>query len=217
MPRAGHRRGVHQRVVILVLLASGLHAGELPGHWTGDYPPCDRHGDALNREHMDLGVRFSTSSRERAVEFRRALNFWASILDMDWHPEESRACAIAIIDGHAGLFKPGEVARAQFPWAGSFQGWVAFNPKMSLPRSDLFLTAVHELGHVLGLLHSDNVSSVMYFIRLNGPFVLDHADLEALATRHKLRVAAVPESLSLPQPYITGRQHDTALSAGLRR
>jgi hypothetical protein len=67
-----------------------------------------------------------------------------------------------------------------------------------LPADELFVTAVHELGHLLGLQHSSNASSVMYFLALDGPVFLDSADLAALATRHRLRAVAgagdVPES-----------------------
>ena len=147
---------------------------------------------------MNLGVRFSTSSPTLKVEFGRAMSFWASILEMNWHEEDSRACAIQAVDGDRDLFRPGEVARAQFPGLPAYQGWIAFNPRVSLPADELFLTAVHEVGHLLGLPHSSNASSVMYFLALDGPVFLDSADLAALATRHRLRAVAgtgdVPES-----------------------
>jgi hypothetical protein len=147
---------------------------------------------------MNLGVRFSQSNSALNAEFARAMSFWASILEMDWHEEDSRACAIQALDGDPDLFRPGEVARAQFPGLPAYQGWIAFNPRVSLPANELFVTAVHELGHLLGLPHSSNASSVMYFLALDGPVFLDSADLAALATQHRLRAVAgtgdVPES-----------------------
>ena len=136
---------------------------------------------------MSLGVRFSTSNRVLAAEFARALDYWAGIVEMKWHVEDGRNCAIQVVDGSADLFKPSEAARAQFPAAPSFQGWIAFNPRIPMAASELFLTAVHELGHVLGLPHNRNASSVMYFLCLDGPALLDGADMAALAARHTLR------------------------------
>jgi hypothetical protein len=198
-PRFCHRRRVLERVMVLCLMiAFTMRAGERPGEWTGPYPVCDGHTEVLKREPMNLGVRFSTSNPRLAVEFARAMTFWASILEMNWHEEDNRACAIQVVDGDPGLFRPAEAARAQFPGTPAFQGWIAFNSRVSLPSNDLFLIAVHELGHVLGLPHSSNVSSVMYFLALDGPVFLDSADLAALAARHRLRARAgtvdVPES-----------------------
>ena len=184
--------------LLCLALAFTSKAAQRPGEWTGDYSPCDRHTELLQRMHMDLGVRFSTSNQELAVEFARAMNFWATILDMNWRQENSRNCAIQVVDGSPGLFKPAEIARAQFLDSPSFQGWIAFNPRASLSANELFLTAVHELGHMLGLSHTENASSVMYFLRLDGPAFLDDADLAALATRHKLRVMVVPPMVSIP-------------------
>jgi hypothetical protein len=193
-----HDRMPNRATLLCLLMALTLRAGNQPGAWTGSYPPCDGHAEVLKREPMNLGVRFSTSNPALEAAFARALSFWASVLEMNWHEDDSRACAIQAIDGDPDLFRPGEVARAQFPGLPAYQGWIAFNPRVALPADELFVTAVHELGHVLGLPHSSNSSSVMYFLALDGPVFLDSADLAALAARHRLRGASgtgeVPES-----------------------
>jgi hypothetical protein len=189
------RRVLKRAPLVYLMLAAGLSAEQEPGTWTGNYSPCDRHGEVLKRDAMTLGVRFSTSSHELAVEFARALDFWATVLDMNWYTENSRQCAIQVVDGHSELFKPAQVARAQFPAARSFQGWIAFNPEASLSATDLFLTAVHELGHMLGMPHSANASSVMYFLRLDTKVFLDAGDLATLAAHHKLRAFTTPARL----------------------
>ncbi len=176
------------RAAILCLtLAFGLGAAERPGQWTGHYDPCDGYGELLKSGHMSLGVRFATWNPEVAVAFARAMNFWAGVLDMEWQSENSRKCAVQVFDGDTGLFESMQSARAQFPSAPSFQGSIAFNPGMTLPASELFATAVHEIGHLLGLRHSTSAFSIMYFLCLDGPRCLDSADLSALAARHKLR------------------------------
>ncbi len=177
-------------MMLCVVFASTMRAGERPGVWTGPYPLCDGHDEVLKREAMNLGVRFSTSNPDLTAEFAHAMSFWAGIIEMNWHEEDSRACAIQVVDGEPGLFGPAEVARAQFPGTPGFQGWIAFNPRVSRPANELFLTAVHELGHLLGLPHSSNASSVMYYLALDGPVFLDDADLAALAARHRLRNVA---------------------------
>ena len=200
-PRFCYLHRMPKRVTVLCLaMAFTLRAGDRPGTWTGPYAPCDGHAEVLKREPMSLGVRFATSDPKLTAEFARAMTFWAGILDMNWHEEDSRACAIQVVDGDPGLFGPAEVARAQFPGTPEFQGWIAFNPKTSLPANELFLTAVHELGHLLGLPHSSNGSSVMYFLALDGPVFLDSADLAALAARHRLRAGAGIEAKSSSGP-----------------
>ena len=167
-----------------------VSAGERPGDWTGPFDVCDAHAELSKPGHMSLGVRFATSKAPVATAFARAMSFWADVLDMDWHTENGRECAIQVVDGRAGLFAPAQSARAQFPTARSFQGCIAFNPRMTLPAKELFTTAVHEIGHLLGLPHSANPSSVMYFLYLDGQVCLDSADVSFLAARHKLRPEA---------------------------
>ena len=168
-----------------------LDAGALPGGWSGNYEPCDAHSELLKTEHLTLGVRFSTSDPHLTAAFERALNFWATVLDMEWRREDGRDCSISVFAGKAGLFRATETARAQFPGRPSFQGWIAFNPNVLLSEREQFVVSVHELGHVFGLPHNRSSRSVMFFLGGGGPFWLDAADLEALAARHKLRADRV--------------------------
>jgi hypothetical protein len=186
--RSFRRTQLPLRLTVLWLLG-GVAAAELPGDWTGNYPRCDRHGELTNNEHMKLGVRFYTSAPEVRAAFVRAMDFWATVLDMEWYEENSTHCAIQIVDGGDNLFKSAQVARSQFPWRPRFQGWIAFNPKPVLTPSERYTIAVHEVGHMLGLPHNPSARSVMYYLSLDGVLLLDSADLAALSARHKLRVA----------------------------
>jgi hypothetical protein len=139
---------VRTRAATLCLtVVFGVSAGERPGDWTGPYEACDGHAELSKPGHMSLGVRFATSKVRVAAAFAQAMSFWADVLDMEWHTENGRECAIQVVDGHDWLFASAQSARAQFPTARSFQGWIAFNPRMTLPANELFTTAVHEIGH----------------------------------------------------------------------
>jgi hypothetical protein len=168
--------------------------GEVPANWTADYPPCNRHAELLKQGHMDIGVRLDTANRILAQQFRLAMDSWAIVLDLDWHEEDTQNCSIEVVDGDRGLFESAPrliVARSQFPDRLDFQGWIAFNPAQTLGETELFWTAVHEIGHMLGLPHSLNAKSVMYGLTLDGIECLDPIDLAALAAHHKLRVSEI--------------------------
>jgi len=182
-------------IVLYVLAVSSSVPAERSANWSGEYSPCDLHSELLEKRHLKLGVRFSTSSPRLAAEFARALDFWAAVLDMEWREDNSRSCAIQIVDGGPDLFSQGQIARAQLPDRSAFQGWIAFNPNISLPADELFFVAVHELGHLLGLPHNSSARSVMFYLRVDEPFVLNKADLGELAARHKLRVNRLDQPL----------------------
>ena len=182
-------------IVSYLLAASATVPAERKANWGGPYSPCDRHSELLETRHLILGVRFGTSNARLAAEFARALDFWATVVDLEWREDDSRGCAIQIVDGRPDLFSRGQVARSQLPDRSAFQGWIAFNPKISLSENEMFFVAVHELGHILGLPHNSSARSVMYYLNVGGPLLLTKADLGALADRHKLRVSHVDQPL----------------------
>ena len=174
-------------VSFLLTLCAGI-AQPSPPNWSGKYPPCNRPSDLLSREHVDLGVRISTSNPALARQFARAMEFWAQVVDLDWRRVDSQDCSIELVDGTPELFDTvGMAARAQFPDRPGFEGWIAFNPGARLTEHEMFVISVHEIGHLLGLPHNPDGSSVMYFLELDQLATLDAADLSALAYRHKLR------------------------------
>lgn len=161
---------------------------EPSSNWGGHFPPCERSSELLKHGHMEVGVFFNTSNQVVATEFRRAMDFWSDVLDMTWHEVNTGSCSIQVVDGTPALFKDQmTAARSQFTDLAKFHGWIAFNPRCPLNEVETYLTAIHEIGHMLGLEHSSNPKSVMFFLDPESPPVLDGADLAFLASRHKLR------------------------------
>jgi Matrixin len=191
-----------RRLLLLLLLAvpTLLARDQQPVNWTGDFQPCDRRSELLKRGHMDLGVRVSTSNPVLAIEFRRAMRFWAAVVDMNWYLDNSSHCSIQLVDGTSSILKNAVVARSQFVEWSNFQGWIAFDPTAPLTREELYLTAVHEIGHLLGLKHNPNPNSVMFYLDLRGREVLDREDLAALSSRHTLRIASIRKPVRIGRP-----------------
>lgn len=178
----------------------GIAQAEPLSNWTAHYAPCNRHSELLSRGPMSIGVRFATANPELAAQFRLALDFWAKVLDLEWHEDDSQTCSVEVVDGKRELFEPetdSMAARSQFPDRLAFQGWIAFNPALKLSKAELYRISVHEIGHTLGLRHSVNVRSLMYSLDLDCSDSLDTADLTALAAHHKLRVGSLVQPVTL--------------------
>src|SRR5579862_2407416 len=119
-------KAVFLRIATLVAVCSYTAHGAAPINWTANYPPCNRHEELLNREHMNLGVRLAKVNSVLAEEFSRAMDAWAAVLDFDWRPDESQNCAIQVIEGEKQLFDSDAMAaRSQLPDRLNFQGWIA--------------------------------------------------------------------------------------------
>lgn len=189
-------------IPLWLLVCLGVAGGEPLANWSANYPPCNRHSELLKQGHMDLGVRVATANQFLAEQFRHAMDAWARILDLDWHEDDTQNCSIQVLDGARELFLPTPqfiVARSQLPDRLAFQGWIAFNPAQTLDEAEFYRISVHEIGHMLGLQHSSNASSVMYGLDLEGLKWLDPTDLAALASHHKLRIATLDKPVKLTQ------------------
>jgi hypothetical protein len=161
-----------------------------PANWTGQYAPCQHHDDLLGSGHLEVAVKISTANPTLADQFENALDFWGGVLDLDWHEVDApNECSMQLVDGTPSLFNfcTCMSARSQLPDRDDFQGLIAFNPRFKLSKEEMFIDSVHEIGHVFGLAHNPDDSSVMFSFGLQKPAWLDLSDLGALASRHALR------------------------------
>jgi hypothetical protein len=177
--------------------ASQVRAGaqETPkSNWTSADAPCARYDDLRKPVLGDIGVRID-ATQPWADEFRRALHFWNTVLAANLHEETSLdSCAVRIIDAGPDILNHANVARSQLTELDRFRGKIAVSPgaAKAMSSAEMYGTAVHELGHMLGLKHNASSHSVMYFLNVDGTEVLDREDILALSTCHKLRMAVVP-------------------------
>lgn len=149
--------------------------------------PCGCYTELRKFGHMELGVRFDAVSPILRDQFGHAMDFWAGVLDMGWHPDETSNCAIRVTEGSPENFALDDVAQADSLELDTFGGEISFNPAISMESSELYMISIHEIGHLFGLEHNPNAMSVMYFMEVDGPERLDETDIAALAVRHKLR------------------------------
>jgi hypothetical protein len=175
-------------------------AQETPkSNWTSAHAPCARYDDLRKPVLGDIGVRID-ATEPWADEFRRALSFWNTVLAANLHEQtDLDSCAVRIVNEGSDILNHGNVARSQLTSWDNFRGMIAVSPgaAKAMSSAEMYGTAVHELGHMLGLKHNASSRSVMYFLNVNGSEVLDREDILALSTCHKLRMAAVPTFLPI--------------------
>jgi len=154
--------------------------------------PCERVGELLKSDHMNLGVRFENRDPQVVREFKHAMNFWSKILNMEWHEDPSSACAIDLIDGTPDFINgTSAVLTHRKPIARGVQssGTVAIDSTYELTAQEWYAISVHELGHLFGLHHNPNKNSVMYYMSVPGDQALDVADIAALSARHRMKIS----------------------------
>jgi hypothetical protein len=164
---------------------------------TAPHAICKQHAELLKRDHIRVGARIDTANPVLAKQFRRALNFWTTVMDLNWYEDNSDACSLQLTDAPDGFSDPSIAAQAQHPGTSEFQGLIQFNVALPLTETEMYYYSVHEIGHLLGLKHNPSHRSVMYFDDARGPERLDSTDLIALATIHKLRIGSTSRAIYL--------------------
>jgi hypothetical protein len=138
---------------------------------------------------MEIAVWVATSDPVWAEQQARALNFWSTVLDMNWYPvDKAEDCALAFVDGNPSFMDTETIGIAQMPTWKGFQGLIAVNLSESARTPEQkFRNAVHEVGHVWGLEHNPIAASLMCPYDVGTYKVLMKPDLAALEKRHALR------------------------------
>ncbi len=144
---------------------------------------CQNAGILRSSHHLELAVQFSTHDPRIIEQSSRALKRWSEIADIAWYREDSNDCSISIADGK--FTDEDELAEANAE-AGS----ITFASAGELTVNELFITAFHEIGHLLGLQHNPSPHSVMYWIGIRGDEVLNESDMRTLAATHALRAGS---------------------------
>jgi hypothetical protein len=181
-----------------VLIASWLGCASQPhqSNWNSPDAPCVNFADLRKPFLSNIGVKID-AAEPWADGFRRALRFWSTVLAADLHEEKDlNACSIRIIDGGPDILDHAVAARSQLTdWAG-FSGKIAVSQVAAKEMNsiEIYATAVHEIGHILGLKHNVNIHSVMYFLDVDSTVVLDRKDILNLSRRHELRPAILANS-----------------------
>ena len=166
-------------------------------NWTTPDLPCAKFEDLRKPIIGSAGVRID-AAEPWPDGFRQALRFWNTVLNANFHEEaDLNACSVRIIEGGPSILKSAIAARSQVTDRANFQGKIAVSQVVSkeMNSAEIYATAVHELGHMLGLKHNESSRSVMYFLNVDGTEVLDRQDILELSRRHELRPEVLEKSI----------------------
>ena len=164
---------------------------EPPSNWTSPDAPCAKFDDLRDPLLSDIRVKID-AAEPWADGFRRALRFWNTVLAANLHEETNLTiCSVRIIDGDPDTLGHGVSARSQITDRANFTAKIAVNQVAAkdMNSAEIYATAVHEIGHLLGLKHNSDIHSVMYFLVVDGTGVLDGKDILDLSKHHELRSA----------------------------
>ncbi len=190
---------ITEKVLSAIVIASLLSCAspatgkrlERKSNWKSPDLPCSNFDDLRKSLLRNIGVKID-AAEPWADGFRRALRFWNTILTANLHEEtDLSVCSIRIVDGASDIVDREVAARSQLTDWADFGGKIAVSRMAAkeMSNAELYATAVHEIGHILGLKHNVNIHSVMYFLDVDNTVGLDRKDILDLSRHHEVRSA----------------------------
>jgi hypothetical protein len=83
------------------------------GHWCA---ACEQIHRMIRRGRRQVQDATARGTRGRPAQQARALSYWSTVLDMNWHPvDKAEYCALAFADGNPSFMDTETIGIAQMP------------------------------------------------------------------------------------------------------
>lgn len=172
----------------LFLLVVGLCAC-IPAFAHTHREACRAYNGLLTTDHLNVRVKLDQVSAGDAWATKEALKYLATILDMSVIVDNDiRSCNLEPIYANDDS---GRLAWTIMPHSDGFDGTINYNTAHRVQAGPLVAILIHEIGHLLGLCHTRDRRSVMYYLVdssqvMNGSR-LTRRDIEEVGKLHALR------------------------------
>lgn len=150
---------------------------------------CRAYNGMLTTDHLNVRVKLDQVSEGDAWAMKEALKYLATILDMSVIVDNDiRNCNLELIYASDDS---GRLAWTIMPHSDGFDGTISYNTAHRVQAGPLVAILIHEIGHLLGLCHTRDRRSVMYYL-VDSRQVVDGSrltlrDIEEVGKLHALR------------------------------
>jgi hypothetical protein len=172
------------RLALIVLIAVSPAFGR-----THTVNPCGAYADLLYTGHISVRVKLDTVARGDQWAIKEALAYWSTILDLDFTVDNSPdTCNLEVVYGSRST---GPLASTIMPHYDGYDGTIRINAFSRVRPAALVAVLIHEIGHLMGLCHTRDKLSIMYYLVDISQSVnstrLAPADIEMAGRFHALR------------------------------
>jgi hypothetical protein len=150
---------------------------------------CRAYNDLLTTDHLNVRVKLDQVSEVDAWAMKEALKYSATILDMSVVVDnDPQSCNLELI---YATDESDRLAWTIMPHSDGFNATISYNTSHPVKAGTLVAILIHEFGHLLGLCHTRDRRSIMYY-RVDSSEAADGSrltprDIEEVGKLHALR------------------------------